>query len=240
MLEAHLNESHDGASRTREKRMKTINWINSKIKPNSTIIDLGCGPGLYSYELGKLGHKVFGIDINTKSIKYAQENNYIKGAVEYKHYNYLEDSIEGKYNVAIMIYCDFGALIPDEQKLLLDKLDNILENDGIFIFDIFGKNEIMKHKESRSWYTSKGGYFWSEDPYFLMEEKKLFKDTLGTRYFLVNHLNNKINEFILWDQYYDDESIKELLFKNDFEVMEINNNVLGSEEEILFIIAKKK
>jgi 2-polyprenyl-3-methyl-5-hydroxy-6-metoxy-1,4-benzoquinol methylase len=52
LLEAHLDESGDGASRRKEFREEIINWINSIIKPNSKILDLGCGPGLYSYELG--------------------------------------------------------------------------------------------------------------------------------------------------------------------------------------------
>jgi 2-polyprenyl-3-methyl-5-hydroxy-6-metoxy-1,4-benzoquinol methylase len=138
LLEAHLDESSDGASRKPFRRKNIVNWINSKIKPNSKIIDLGCGPGLYAYELGKLEHNVMGIDFNKESINYAERNRYIKGIVEYKYSNYIKDKIDGKYNVAMMIYCDFGALIPNEQKILLQKISNLLTDDGIFVFDVFG------------------------------------------------------------------------------------------------------
>ncbi len=46
LLEAHLDESSNAASRKSFSRIDVVNWINSKIKPNSKIIDLGCGPGL--------------------------------------------------------------------------------------------------------------------------------------------------------------------------------------------------
>jgi 2-polyprenyl-3-methyl-5-hydroxy-6-metoxy-1,4-benzoquinol methylase len=62
LLKAHLDENSNAASRKYDLRINTINWINNMIKPNSRIIDFGCGPGLYAYELGKLGHTVFGMD----------------------------------------------------------------------------------------------------------------------------------------------------------------------------------
>jgi len=242
MLDAHLDESFDGASRTIQKRTEILNWINNNIKPQSKILDLGCGPGLYAYELGRLGHNVFGIDINNASVDYAQENKSIKGIVEYKYSNYLQDTIEGRYNVAMMIYCDFGALIPNEQKTLLKKLDVILENDGIFVFDVFGKEEMKKQEEKRNWYISNGGDFWSKEPCFYMEEKKIFENecTLGTRHFLLNQINHETKEFILWDQYYDEVSIKKLLLENGFETIEVNNDLMKNNENTLFIMAKKK
>jgi len=241
MLDAHLDERYDAASRTIQKRTEIINWINSNIKPQSKIIDLGCGPGLYAHELGKSGHNVLGIDFNKTSIDYAIKSKSIKGVVEYKYCNYIQDSIEGKYNAAMMIYCDFGALIPDEQKLLLNRLDNILENDGVFIFDVFGKEEMKKQKEKRNWYISQGNDFWSKEPYLYMEETKNFEkeNTSGRRHYLVNQVNHEIKEYISWDQYYDEGSIKKLMLENGFETKEIKKNLLNNEDT-LFVIAKKE
>lgn len=241
LLEAHIDESHDAASRTSPKRTEIINWINNNVKSHSKIIDLGCGPGLYAYELGRLGHKVLGVDFNKESINYAQENKRINDSIEYKYCNYLKDTFDGKYNAALMIYCDFGALVPDEQKLLLEKIYDLLEDDGIFFFDALGKEEIKNQKEKKSWYISRGEDFWSKEPYFCMEESKLFvkESALGRRYYIVNQLNGKVKEYIMWDQYYDENSIKKLLSENGFKMIEINKNLIKSREETLFIIAKK-
>ena len=241
LLEAHIDESHDAASRKYDRRLDIINWMSDKIKPQSKIIDLGCGPGLYACEFGKLGYTVLGIDFNIASIDYAQKNKCIKDIVEYKYCNYLNDTIEGNYDTAIMIYCDFGALIPNEQILLLNKIKNLLDDSGIFIFDVFGKDAIKDKQEKRSWYISKGEDFWSKDPYFIMEETKYFENesALGTRYYLVNQISHEIKEYIVWDQYYDEDSIKKLMLENGFETIEVNNNLLNDNGETLFVIAKK-
>ena len=242
LLKAHLDESHDAASRKSEKRTDIVNWINEKIKPNSKILDLGCGPGFYTYELGKFGHNLLGIDFNKESFNYAQENKKLDNLIEYRHCNYLKDTINGKFNVVIMIYCDFGALIPKEQKILLEKIKNVLTDDGIFIFDIFGKTVLENKKDERSWYISQGSDFWSNEPYILMTEKKIFEseNSFGTRYYLINQKNGKINEYILWDQFYDENSIKKLMLENNFNVIETKKDLLNNNEETLFIIANKK
>jgi 2-polyprenyl-3-methyl-5-hydroxy-6-metoxy-1,4-benzoquinol methylase len=72
ILQSHLNENNNAASRQYDSRINIIKWIHKVIKPNAKIVDLGCGPGLYAYKLGKLGHSVFGIDVNKESIKYAK------------------------------------------------------------------------------------------------------------------------------------------------------------------------
>jgi len=243
MLDAHLNETHDGASRKQEKRLKIINWINDKIKPNSKILDLGCGPGLYAYELGKLGHNVLGVDFNKESINYAKKNKLIKGYVDFKHGNYLTDKIAGKYNTAIMIYYDFGVLIPNEQQKLLERLNNLLQNDGLFIFDMYGTKEALNiNNKEKDWYISNGGDFWCNEPYILMEETKYFEQEkrMCNRNFLVNQKNGKIKEFIVWEQCYDKDIIEKLFSKNGFEIKNINNDLLNDNGKTLFIVAQKK
>jgi 2-polyprenyl-3-methyl-5-hydroxy-6-metoxy-1,4-benzoquinol methylase len=49
---------------------------------------LGCGPGLYAYELGRLGYNVLGIDFNKESVYYAHNNKSIKNVVQYKQVKY--------------------------------------------------------------------------------------------------------------------------------------------------------
>lgn len=242
MLAAHLDESSDAASRKSSCRIATVNWINSQINPHSKIIDLGCGPGLYAYELGKLGHAVTGIDFNQASINYAKNNNGLQDVVEYKYSNYLKDSLTGKYNAAMMIYCDFGALIPEEQKTLLEKISALLTADGIFIFDVLGKGELKNKKDKRDWRLSDGADFWSNAPYLLAEETKLFakENALGTRYFLIDQLTGVPKEYIIWEQYYDENSMAELLAKNGFEIVEINRELIKYKEETLLVVARKK
>ncbi|MDR2569609.1 MAG: class I SAM-dependent methyltransferase [Oscillospiraceae bacterium] len=241
LLDAHIDESNDAASRRYENRIDIVNWINKYTKQNSKIIDFGCGPGLYAYELGKLGHTVFGIDFNKASINYANENKVINGLVEYRYGNYIENLIDGKYNAAMIVYFDFSVLFPDEQKIFLQNLNNLLEDDGIFIFDIYGKTVMEDKHDRRDWYISQGNDFWSKDPYLLIEETKVFENEnrWAERYYLIDQKTGKVKEFINWNQCFDEITINELLLKNGFEVIEINKDLGINSEETLFIIAKK-
>jgi SAM-dependent methyltransferase len=241
LLKAQLDESTNAGSRKTENRKIIVEWINENINKSSKIIDLGSGPGLYSYDLGKLGHSVLGIDFNKASYEYAKEHKSIENLVEYKFSNYLEDTFIGKYNLAMMIFCDFSALIPNDQIILMNKVKDILENDGIFIFDVFGLSVLKSIQEKRHWILSKGNDFWSNEPYILNTEIKKYKDenTIGTRYYLIHQKTGNIKEFILWDQYYNEKSIKKLMEDNGFDVIEINTELINYKEETLLVKAKK-
>ena len=43
----------------------------------------------------------------------------------------------------------------------------------------------------------------------------------------------------MWDQYYDEESIRKLMSENDFEVMETDKSLIKYKEETLLVMAKK-
>ncbi|MDR1029652.1 MAG: hypothetical protein LBL76_02120, partial [Treponema sp.] len=150
-----------------------------------------------------------------------------------------KDDIEGKYNVALMIWCDFGALIPSEQIVLLNRINNILENGGVFIFDVFGIELLKNSKDGKDWYFSKGKDFWNKEPYLMMEETKIFDNTIGRRYIILDEKTNTKKEYILWDQYYKRIEIKSLLRTNNFIIKEINDNIVD-DENILFIRSEKR
>ena len=241
LFESHFWEKSNGASRILIVRQETVNWINSKIHKNSRIIDFGCGPGLYAYEFGKLGHKVLGIDFNKKSLNYAKENKSIENMVEYKYCNYLIDNIEGKYDVAMIIYGDFAALIPSEQIIFLQKINNLLESDAILIFDVFGLSSFNMKKEEKNWYISQEDNFWSSEPSFILEEIKLFSEekVIGNRTYVINQSTGEIKEFILWDSYYNTELLNKLMMENGYNIIEINTELV-TNEETLFTIVKRR
>ena len=70
MLREHLTQSHDLASRRREKIDAHVEWIHREVLAGSParILDLACGPGLYASRLARLGHRCVGIDFSPASI----------------------------------------------------------------------------------------------------------------------------------------------------------------------------
>ncbi len=240
LLKCHLDETTEGASRSAQKRNKIVDFINQSIKPHSKILDLGCGPGLMDAELAKLGHKVLGADFNIESINYANKNMKLSGT-KYLYKNYLTEDFDGKYDVILMIYCDFGALIPSEQKILLKKIHNLLTDDGVFIFDVFETSCTHKPlQNSTKWSFSNGNDFWCKEPYLLLEEVKVFdgQNAVGERYFVIEQGSFKQKEFILWNQYYTKTTICNLLSENKFKIKKINFDLLD-KNNVMFLISEK-
>ena len=63
MMEAHLNPHVDSASRNHTFVKKSAKWIASAIPPaqNRSLLDLGCGPGLYAEWFHQLGLRLPGL-----------------------------------------------------------------------------------------------------------------------------------------------------------------------------------
>ncbi len=56
-----------------ERKLILINSINKRLKKKSRILDVGCGPGIISIEIAKLGYDVVGFDGSKKMIEYAKK-----------------------------------------------------------------------------------------------------------------------------------------------------------------------
>jgi 2-polyprenyl-3-methyl-5-hydroxy-6-metoxy-1,4-benzoquinol methylase len=66
MLQYHLNESIDAASRSSKFIDRSVAWIISHfgVEQETEIADFGCGPGLYTTQLAEKGARVTGIDFS--------------------------------------------------------------------------------------------------------------------------------------------------------------------------------
>lgn len=246
MLAFHLDPNSDAASRNSRAIVKTVEWIIEETAANDRILDIGCGPGLYASQLTEHGSRVVGLDISSHSIAHARQRAAeLNQPIKYRHMNYLNDPIEGIFDVAICICCDFGALIPDEQAVLLSKIADVLTDDGLFIFDVFTPGFSKSKTEMRDWCYVNGSDFWSSKSHFLLEEVKHFKDhhVWGNRYLVLDQ-SGKVKEFIVWDHYYTEKQISRLLLNNGFEVLTIKSDLIQQNdfisEEVMFVKAKKK
>lgn len=74
MLKERLSQNHDMASRRQTMIDLHVSWINETCLHGrlSRILDLACGPGLYSQRLAQPGHACVGIDFSPASVAYAQ------------------------------------------------------------------------------------------------------------------------------------------------------------------------
>ena len=123
MLNEHLSQDHDMASRRSEWIDKQVTWIHEHLlqaKPSS-ILDLGCGPGFYSHRLAKLGHDCRGIDFGPASIEYALRHRPDESMCDFALCDIRQVEFGGPYDLVMLLFGEVNVFSPAEVRQILRK-----------------------------------------------------------------------------------------------------------------------
>ncbi len=235
MLKQHLTQEHDFASRRSEIVDRHVDWIHNKLggKP-SKILDLACGPGLYSNRLTKLGHSCTGIDFSPSSIKYAREQA-IKDEVEIDYV--LEDirtaDYGDNYDVVLFIYGEFNVFKPVDIKRVLKKAYDSLKKSGLFIAEP-NRYETVKQvgKSSASWFSSKQGLF-SPKPHLCLMENfwDQEKHVATTRYYIIDAETNNVTLHASSMVAYTRENLEQIIREVGFKDIVFFESLSGGKKD---------
>ena len=229
LLQAHLNPTLEAASRKHDFIDNSVNWIASIAPPAEYkfLLDLGCGPGLYSERFSAAGYSVTGIDFSKRSISYAKEQTILnKSEIEYHCQNYLTFDYAEKFNVITLIYCDYSALSTADRQLLLAKILSALKPNGKFIMDVFTPK--MRKEERRTWGYHATGGFWSEYPHLCLESVYQYGNRTELRQYIVMEEEN-LNCYNIWDNYFTKDELLSEVQSAGFGRFEFFGDVSGKE-----------
>jgi len=246
MLEYHLNESIDVASRKRSFIDRSVDWIVSHfdVDENTEIADFGCGPGLYTNRLAERGAIVTGIDFAENSLNYAKQVAAEKSLnVNYVLKNYLDFETSNRFDLITMIMCDFCVLGPEQRKKMLSKFLSLLKPDGSVLLDVYSLNSFNQREESATYEWNQLNGFWSPEDYycfintFKYETEKVMLD----KYTIIEESRKRV--VYNWLQYYSKESLAKEFEANGFVIEHLFADVSGktytSESEEIAIVVKK-
>ena len=123
-----------------------IQYILNQLKDldlkNTKILDLGCGGGLVSESLSRLGAKVTGIDFVGNNINIAKHHSIkSKLKIDYIHGDIEKIKMNKKFDLIIMF--EILEHVNNWKKLLL-KIDKNLKKDGKIIISTINRNLISK------------------------------------------------------------------------------------------------
>ena len=225
MLEAHLNPDWDAASRKHSYIDRSVKWLAGIIPPGSKILDLGCGPGLYTKRFSDAGYDVTGMDYSRRSIAYAKEHD---PKTKYIYRNYLEMDYTEAFDAITLIYCDYAALIPDERKTLLSKVHRALKPNGLFIFDVFTEQVYFGKKDRTSWSYHENGGFWSDKPHLCLEAEYYFENNTVKAYKTIVITEDGLREYLIWDTVYTQHTLLKEVTPFGFQMHGIYDDACGS------------
>ncbi len=246
MLKCHLNPSIEAASRSHHFIDKSVEWIQKEAPRTMyhTVLDLGCGPGLYAERLCHKGYSVTGIDLSKRSIAYAKERASRQGdVIQYIYKNYLDIDYQNVFDLILLVYCDFGVLSHQDRKILLDKVYASLAEKGKFIFDVFTPRHYEGKNENSHWYMNYGSGFWKPKTYMCLESHLIYENYIRLNQYIIIDEEEHIDVFRIWDHYYTIETIRTELENSGFRQVKIYGDISGSsfseESETMCIVAEK-
>jgi SAM-dependent methyltransferase len=221
MLEFHLNPDVEAASRRPETIDRTVSWLTQTLglQPGASLLDLGCGPGLYTSRFARAGFRVTGVDYSHRSIeyatKYASENAL---NIAYRYQNYLELTDENCYDAAFLIYGDFCPLNPEQRSTLLKNIQRALKPGGKFVLDVTTRECRKKYGNKNGWYAAEKG-FWKAGPHLVLEEGFDYPEqSLWLDQYTVIETDGKLSVYRNWFQDYTPETITAELAEGGFAV----------------------
>jgi SAM-dependent methyltransferase len=200
------------------------------VTKDTKIADFGCGPGLYTTRLARKQAKVTGIDFSKRSIQYAGEHAEKSGlSIRYVNENYLDFETEQRFDLILMITCDFCALSPQQRKQMLEKFHRLLKPSGHVLLDVYLPAAFDGREEIATYELSLSDGFWSPNRYyefvnsFNYEDEKVVLD----KFTIVEA--DRVRAIYNWLQYFEPDDVKKEFAASGFTVNEIYADVAGSE-----------
>jgi 2-polyprenyl-3-methyl-5-hydroxy-6-metoxy-1,4-benzoquinol methylase len=231
MLSFHLNEAIGLSSRNAQFINRSVEWITSRfnIGKDTKIADFGCGPGLYVKSLAKRQANVTGIDFSRRSIEYAREvaaNAQLD--INYVTQNYLDFETEDRFDLVLMIMCDFCALSPTQRRGILRKFHKILKPGGSVLLDVYSLAAFDQRKEAATYEANLLNGFWSPNRYYgflnivKYDEEKVVLD----KYTIVE--SERTRTVYNWLQYFAPEELERELVEGGFSIEALYSDVAGT------------
>jgi len=229
MLTAHLNPDYEGASRKLSFIEQSVKWIQ-ETTPSSEypqLLDIGCGPGLYTERFCKAGYRVTGLDFSKRSIEYAKSSANKQGLdITYIYQDYLKMDYENVFDLATFIYCDYGALSNENRALILRKIYHSLKSGGKLLLDVFSMATYNEFEELNTWKVHENGGFWSAEKYLSLNAQYKYSGNVTLEQIFVI-TDNRIREYCIWNCCFTPETLKKEVHGAGFKKFEVFSDVTG-------------
>lgn len=228
MLANHLAQDHDWASRRKELINQHAAWISRQLKPASRILDLSCGPGLYTHALAEAGHACVGVDFSPASIEYARQRAEQSALpLEYVLSDIRQYRTDQRFDAIIMTFGEFNVFTRNDAKRLLENCAGTLNQNGLFVLEAHTYEAVQAIGEaSATWQRQPSGLF-SEKPHLCLQENAWDSETstVLSRFFIVDAASADVRQYASFMQAYKPEAYREMLHASGL----LHENMLGRD-----------
>jgi SAM-dependent methyltransferase len=235
MLAAHLSQEHDGASRRAETIDKHIEFIKRVAlpKPGLRVLDLGCGPGLYTQRLAEQGYDCYGIDLGPASIEYAVSRaKDVADRCRYAQGDLREVDFGTGYDLVMFLFGDFNPFPRDEALEILKRCRAALARDGRVLLEVHSFDAICdRGKAPPRWMAVESGLF-SEAPHVRLDQQFWLEDSAHAvgRHWVIDAATGEATKYGWTMRAYTDAEYEALLTEAGLKLLARYENLTGTDE----------
>jgi SAM-dependent methyltransferase len=241
LLAVHLDDSTAAATRTPQAVQRTMELLTAGMAPGASVLDLGCGPGRYAQKLADDGFDVTGVDFNSASIEYARQN--ARGRLRYLEADYTQDLPAGPFDLAILVYLDFGTHLPHVQRALLRDVCRRLRPGGRMVLDYLDAAAAERHRPCRDWEASESGGFWAPGPHLVLSETTVEARVLARRIRYTLLTEEAVRAFEVWEHCFSGDTIRSMFAEAGFADVSLHRGALAGcdpdADDVTFAVATK-
>lgn len=222
MLREHLSQEHDRASRRSERIDRQVRWLEGALLGGAPrrVLDLGCGPGLYSSRLARLGHECIGIDYSPASIEHARsEAERERLRCEYRLRDLREGGFGRGFDLALLISGELNAFRPSEAAAILREARRALAPGGLLVLEVHEERFVREvGGRGPSWFSASHGLF-SEEPYLCLYEAAWSDSERAAveRYLVISAATGEVTPYASTASAYSDAEYASMLREAGFE-----------------------
>lgn len=233
VLTEHLSQTTTAASKQKKTIQKECAWIFSTLMKHQPgrILDLGCGPGLYTEILAAKRNQCVGIDFAPAAIAYAKKHashncEYLQGDIR---------KIDFGTGYDVILY-NFGAinLLPEaDAKAILEKAFHSLKPGGFVLIESSSVEAVDQIGNQPSmWYSADESIF-SATPHLCLME--CFWDepsnTATERYYIIDGASGEVTSHCASTKAYTEDEIATALNQAGFGEVEFYPSMTGEVPE---------
>lgn len=235
MLEEHLSQTHDLASRREPLVEAHIRFIQQQLikGQHARVLDLGCGPGLYLHRLARRGHRGHGIDFSPASIGYAREVATDDSLdCTFEQADLRETSFGEGFDLVLLIFGQLNVFERERARDILQRAHAALVPGGTLLLEPQDPNAIRGAAEDTSdWSVVPRGLF-ASTPHLLLHER--FWDeptrTATDRWYVVDAESAAVHHHAMSTCSYTSDELSALLTTIGFKNVGLHASLAGKDE----------
>ena len=174
MLEEHLSQTHDLASRREPLIEAHVRFIQQHLVKGqrARVLDLGCGPGFYLHRLARLGHRGHGIDFSPASIAHAREvATDDKLDCTFEQADLREASFGEGFDLVLLIFGQLNVFERERARDILQRAHAALAPGGTLLLEPQDPDAIRSAADDPAhWSVVPRGVF-ASSPHLLLHER---------------------------------------------------------------------